>query len=298
MTKQTKATLAAMLGYSIFGFSFLFSKLALEMASPFILLAVRFVAAFLVMNILRLTGLVQVSLKGKPVGLLMMMGLVHPVIYFICETYGIAMTTAAFSGIMIGMAPVFGLIFGVLFLKERCSALQVVFTVCSVIGAAMTTTGGVGKVPAAGFFLLLGALICSSLLPILSRKIADHFSAFERTYVMFAFGSITFTAIALLQNAGDLTAITEPLSQGKFWISILYLAVASSVVAFLSINYSATHIPAGRTIVFSNCVPVISVLAGIFIMGDSFTAVQLLGIAVIVISVFGVSYPGKEAAKS
>jgi len=70
------------------------------------------------------------------------------------------------------------------------------------------------------------------------------------------------------------------------------------VVAFLSINYSATHIPAGRTIIFSNCVPVISVLAGIFIMGDSFTAVQLLGIAIIVISVFGVSHPGKEDVKS
>ena len=34
----------------------------------------------------------------------------------------------------------------------------------------------------------------------------------------------------------------------------------------------------------------ISVLAGIFILGDSFTPVQLLGIAVILLSVFGVSW--------
>lgn len=108
MSKQTKATLAAMLGYSILGFSFLFSKVALELASPFVLLATRFLTAFLVMNLLRLTGLVKVSLKGKPVHLLLLMGLVHPVIYFICESHGIAMTTAAFSGIMIGMGPVFG----------------------------------------------------------------------------------------------------------------------------------------------------------------------------------------------
>ena len=297
MTKQTKATLAAMLGYGIFGFSFLFSKIALELASPFVLLAFRFLTAFLVMNLLRLTGLVQVSLKGKPVHLLLVLGLVHPVIYFICETYGISLTTAAFSGIMIGMGPVFGLIFGVLFLKEKCTVLQAVCTVASVIGVALTTTGGLGNVPLTGFLLLLGAVVCSSLLPILSRKISTHFSAFERTYVMFSLGSITFTLIALVQNAGDLTAVTMPMMQGRFWISILYLAVASSVVAFLSINYAATYISAGKTIIFSNCVPVISVLAGIFIMGDSFTAVQLLGIAIIVISVFGVSATGKDKNK-
>lgn len=294
MTKQTKATLAALLGYGIFGFSFLFSKIALQIASPFVLLATRFVTAFAVMNLLRLTGKLKVNLKGKPVHLLLLMGLVHPVIYFICESHGISLTSAAFSGIMIGMGPVFGLIFGMLFLKERCTALQAVCTVTSVIGVALTTTGGFGNVPLAGFLLLLGAVTCSSLLPILSRKISTHFSPFERTYVMFALGSITFTVIALVQNAGDLTAITMPLMQGKFWISIAYLAVASSVVAFLSINYAATHIPASRTIIFANCVPVISVLAGIFIMDDNFTAVQLLGIAVIVISVFGVSLSGRK----
>lgn len=294
MTKQAKATLAALLGYGIFGFSFLFSKIALQIASPFVLLATRFVTAFAVMNLLRLTGKLKVSLKGKPVHLLLLMGLVHPVIYFICESHGISLTSAAFSGIMIGMGPVFGLIFGMLFLKERCTALQAVCTVTSVIGVALTTTGGLGNVPLAGFLLLLGAVTCSSLLPILSRKISTYFSPFERTYVMFALGSITFTVIALVQNASDLTAITMPLSQGRFWISIAYLAVASSVVAFLSINYAATHIPASRTIIFANCVPVISVLAGIFIMGDDFTAVQLLGIAVIVISVFGVSLSGRK----
>ena len=41
----------------------------------------------------------------------------------------------------------------------------------------------------------------------------------------------------------------------------------------------------------------ISVLAGIFIMGDSFAPIQILGIVIIVISVFGVSYTGKGQKK-
>jgi len=294
MTKQTKATLAALLGYSIFGFSFLFSKVALELVSPFVLLSVRFLTAFLVLNLLLCTGKMKISLRGKPVHLLLLMGMVHPVIYFICETYGISMTTAAFSGIMIGMGPVAGVVFGALFLKERCTVLQIVCTVLSVVGVALTTTGGLGNVPMAGFFLLLGALTASSLFPILSRKISGAFSPFERTYVMFGLGSIVFTAMALIQNRSNLPAVAVSLMQGRFWISIGYLAVASSVVAFLCINYAATHISAARTIIFSNFVTVISVLAGIFIMGDSFTAVQLIGIVIIVASVYGVSFAGKK----
>ena len=38
------------------------------------------------------------------------------------------------------------------------------------------------------------------------------------------------------------------------------------------------------------------VLSGIFIMGDTFTAAQIIGVVVILLSVFGVSLPGKKTA--
>ena len=118
MSPTTKATLAGLLGYSIFGFSFLFSKTALDLTTPFVLLSFRFLTAFLVLNLLLFTGLQKISLKGKPVGRLLLMGLIQPVIYFICETYGIALTTSSFAGVVIGLAPVMGLLFGTLFLKR------------------------------------------------------------------------------------------------------------------------------------------------------------------------------------
>ncbi len=287
--KQThKAILASLIGNSIFGFSFLFSKVALDLVTPFVLLSIRFLTAFLVLNLLRLTGKCTVSLKGKPVGLLLLLGLVQPVFYFICETYGIAMTSASFSGVMIGLAPVVGLVFGVLFLKEKCTLFQGVCTILSAIGVGMTTTGGFGA-SMTGFLMLLGAVCSAALFAILSRRIAAHFSPFERTYVMFGLGSTVFTLIALAQNGWSLTALTAPLARPTFIGAVLYLAVVSSVCAFLLINYSLSHIPAGRALIFSNFTTVISVLAGIFIMKDTFTAVQLLGMLIITASVFGVS---------
>jgi len=283
-----RAYLATLLGYSIFGFSFLFSKIALGLVSPFVLLSIRFLVAFGVLNLLWLTGKCSLSLKGKPVGMLLLLGFVQPVLYFIFESYGISQTSASFSGVMIGLAPVVGLVFGVVFLKEKCTAFQVVCTLLSVVGVGMTTTGGFGA-SVTGFLLLLGAVVSAALFAILSRGVANHFSAFERTYVMFALGSAIFTVIALVQNRGNMEAALAGLRQPAFWGALGYLAVISSVCAFLLINYGLSYIPAGRALIFSNFTTVISVLAGILIMKDTFTPVQLLGIVIITASVFGVS---------
>lgn len=175
MNQSVKATLAGLLGYSIFGFSFLFSKIALDLTTPFVLLSVRFLTAFLVLNLLLLTGKMTLSLKGKPVKLLLLLGLVQPVLYFICEAYGIAVTSASFSGVMIGLAPVVGLVFGILFLKEKCTIFQAVCTVLSVVGVAMTTTGGFGGASLSGFLLLMGAVVSAALFAIISRSAAAHF---------------------------------------------------------------------------------------------------------------------------
>ena len=54
------------LGYStIFGFSFLMTKEALEVLSPMELLAMRFVIAALLMSILAIAGIIQLNFKGS-----------------------------------------------------------------------------------------------------------------------------------------------------------------------------------------------------------------------------------------
>lgn len=295
MNNILKAMIAGLLGYSIFGFSFLFSKVALNLASPMVLLAARFAVAFLVMNLILVFTKTTVSLKGKPVKKLLAMGLIQPVIYFICEAYGIQMTSASFSGIVIGLVPVAGLLLGVLFLKERCTKFQIVCTVTSVVGVALTTTGGL-EFSLLGFILLLTSVLSTASFSVISRSVSEEFSPFERTYVMLGLGAVTFILIAFIQNWGNLESAAAPLMIPDFWISVLYLGVLSSVCAFLLINYALNYLSVGHTLIFSNFTTVISVLAGILILHDAFTTVQLVGIVVIILSVFGVSYQKKEKA--
>lgn len=69
---------AALAANTIFGFSFIFSKMALSAAHPLIILSVRFTVAFIVMSLLTLTGKFRLSLKGKPKKKLLIMALAQP----------------------------------------------------------------------------------------------------------------------------------------------------------------------------------------------------------------------------
>ena len=74
-----------------------------------------------------------------------------------------------------------------------------------------------------------------------------------------------------------------------FDVSIIYLAVVSSVLAFLLYNYSTSKISAVRSSSFSNIITVVSVLAGIMILKEDFSIWQVLLCIPIILGVWGVN---------
>lgn len=293
MNPQILATLAALLGYGIFGFSFLFSTVALEQTTPLTLLSLRFLVAFAALNLILWAKKIRFHFQGKPVKMLLLLGLVQPVIYFLCENYGISMTSTSFSGVIIGTIPVFGLLSGHIFLKEHISTRQCLCAGCSLLGVALTCVGGSLSFSPLGVVLLFGAAVSASLFNVISRSIAPHFTALERTYIMSALGCMVFTALALLENRRDLSALLLPLHSPSFWVAMLYLALVSSIGAFFLLNFANNYISASTVSLFTNFTTVISILAGVFIMGDRFSTPQLCGVALILVSTFVVSLPAK-----
>jgi drug/metabolite transporter (DMT)-like permease len=289
--KEELSLLFALTGFVIFGFSFIFTKQALSVSSLFVMLAIRFALAFLILNLLILSGKFKVNLKKGNIGLLLLLGIVQPIIYFICESYGVKLSTTSFVGTILALIPMVSLVFGVVLLKEKVTGLQLFCTLASVFGVVLTAMGQAsGTFSWLGFVLLLGAVFSASLFNIISRKISVDFSAFERTYVMFALGSVTFVVLALFQNRNDLFAkVIVPLTNSNFMIPVIFLAGLSSVGAFLMINYAMTYLDVARIAIFGNVATVISILVGVVILKESFGLYQLLGSIIIVASVYVVN---------
>lgn len=290
MTIKTKAMLAIILGSTIFGFSFLFSKVILDMTVPSVLLAVRFTLAFLVLNIVVLLGKgkIDFSLKGKPLKDILLLAIFQPVIYFFAESYGIAYTSSAFAGTIIAVVPIAGIICDILIMHVKVSRKQMICSVFSVIGVAITTLGVEGsKSSVLGIIMLFVAVMSAALFYVFSHKAGEYYNALERTYVMFAIGSVTFVSAALVQCAGHYdTLIIPAVTSMQFWGGMIYLSVFSSVLAFLALNYGSYHIPVSQASIFANLTTVISIVAGVVILHERFTVPQMVGAVVILASVY------------
>ncbi len=292
VTNTQKATLGALFSHIIYGFSFMFSKIALDVSNIFILLSMRFLVAFLVLNLLWVFGVIKLDFKGKRLFGLLAMGFFQPFLYFIFEQYGILYTSSAISGVVIALVPIATMGLSALFLREKPTIRQVTFGILSLIGIVIVSLadGSNGDFTLHGFLLLVGAVVCAGGFNILSRKLSGNFSPFERTYVMMALGFIGFTSIAVVNSgSGFFTDVITAFSNIGFTVAVIYLAVLSSVVAFACYNYSTTHLPVSKTTSFANIITVVSILAGIFILGESFTILQLLACVLIVVGVFGVN---------
>ena len=285
-----RGILAAFLCYFIWGFTFIFSRLALDTAIPSVVLAVRFTLAFIVMNLLWLTKAIKISFRGKKFMRLIPLGLLEPVIYFIFEQYGIIFTNSSFSGVMISLIPIVSLMLSAVFLHEKPSVGQIMFSILSIVGIIVLTlqdsTGG--AIRPIGVIFLLVAILSGSGFTIVSRSTADQFNYFERTYVMIGMGSVFFIGMALVQHSFDLSVFVLPFAYPKFTLSVLFLGLFASVCSYLLINYSVSIIPVAQAAVFANITTIVSVIAGVAFMHDNFTWLSAVCSAVIVIGVWGV----------
>ncbi|MEE1038574.1 MAG: DMT family transporter [Eubacterium sp.] len=298
MDIRKKALLAVFTGNVIFGFSLLASTIALSLTIPSVMLATRFTTAFLALNVVVLAGrfikkkdgspLVEFSLRDKPMKNLLLLAFFQPVVYFIAESYGIVYTSSSFSGVILAVIPVMGVVFDVIILHTKVSKRQVICALCSVVGVIITTLGATNmKSSFLGTILLFGAVTASALYYVYSKKAGEHFTPVERTYVMFGIGSVVFTAWALVQSKGHYQElIFDVICRGDYWMAIGYLAIFSSVTAFLLLTFGTDHVSVSEASIFANLITVISIIAGVVVLNESFGMVQVVGAVIIVISVY------------
>ncbi|MCL1892692.1 MAG: DMT family transporter [Holophagaceae bacterium] len=278
------APIFAGLGYStIFGFSFLATKSALENVNPFELLFLRFSFATLIFVVLVSCGAIKLSYHGKPLVQLLPVCLFQPVLYFTCETFGITECSTVAAGLMLGAVPVTVAFLAWFILDEKPTIMRMVSLLISLGGVgfiAITLQGGDNTV--FGLLLLFGAMASASLYNVFSRRSSKNFTPLETTFAMMISGTLVFGFLALIK--GEPAIIHRAVS---VFPSIVYLGGLSSVVAFLLVNFNLSRLKASQSSVFSNISTAVSVAAGVIIRGEFFGPLQATGAVLILLGVWG-----------
>lgn len=288
--KENIPDLAAVTGNTLWGFSFLLSKTALNYAPASVLLSIRFIIAFFLMNLMLLFKIERISLKGKNLLPLLLLAL-NEVVYFYCESYGIAYTNSMFTGVVLSLVPILAMGLSALFLKELPTLRQTLFSFFPVAGVIIITLAGSasGVIQSTGVLFVLSACILSAVYRVINRKASVNFSAFERTYFTICSSCIFFTANAVHQLGGNAMKLLHYAAIPGFIIPVLILSIFCSVTCNILVNYAAGKMSVGRLAAFSNLQTMWSMFAGVLFLREPFGLSSFIGSVLIIYGIWHVT---------
>lgn len=290
--------LSAIVSEILFGLSFIFTKNATRSISTFALLGWRFFIGFIAMTVLIICGVIKINLKGKPPKPLLLIVLCNPILYFAGETLGIRHTTATESGIIIAVIPIVALFFSAIFLKKKPNARQVTGILVTLAGVLVTVFAVhiSASLSPAGYIALLVAVLSYALYSVLVEKYAVYSNS-EITYLILVVGTCFFGGLALGEAGSKgnvVTLLTLPFTNSAFAISLIYLGLICSVLAFWLINVAITNIGVNSTMCFAGINTIVSIVAGTLFLNEPFTIYQGIGAGIILSGVFLANYRPKN----
>lgn len=287
---------AALTGCTIFGFTFVLTKHILNAGlSPYALLTWRLAIASLLLGALALAGVFKMNLAGKKPLRLLPVALCEPCVYFVCESYGIARTTASESGTIIALIPICVLILTRLIFKERHTKGQIAGVLLSVVGviAVVVAKNFAASLSVSGYCWLAGAVLLAAFYNIGVRRMSNDFTSAEMTFITNLIGLGFFVVLTCAEGLikGNFAAMwLLPLQQPRILIYILLLAAGASVGAFMLVIYAIGRIGPTRSSTFACISTVNSIIFGMILLGERMLPGQLIGAAMIIVGVWCANY--------
>lgn len=295
--------IALMVTCSIYGLSFMFIKQGVGIVEPTQLLSARFIVGLIIMSILSMLGLIKLDITKKKLKMFLPVALIQPAIYFICEANGINFTSSCMAGIIFSLTPIFVTLLAVIFLNESRTWFQWICVLTSVIGVIMivlSNSGGNSESHIFGVMLLLLAVVADGFYIIFAKKVTKEMTPLEICYMMQIGGAVSFNILgiskALIEGKSIFEFYLQSLNKTVL-LDILYLVVLSSLVASSLFTYALSKIDASRAVVFMNLIPIVSIVAGVFILDEKFTFLQFIGSVLILISIMVMNYSKAEIQK-
>lgn len=277
-------------GQVIWGFSYLFTRIAQRSASPDVVLSMRFVGASVIMTVLIWCGKGSFSLKGKNLRPLLGLALLEPPYYFF-ESYGVYYSNATFAGTVMAFSPVIGIAAAMLFLGERPKRRQKIFCLLPTAGVIIMTAVGssMGIVKPLGAAFLFASQVVAAAMKICNKKSSMEFSAFERSYAILVSNAVVFTVKSMIELRGNVRAYFEPLENPEYLFTLVMLCLLCSIAANLLVNYACGMMSITKISTFSTIATVCSAFGGVVFLHEPITWMTFLGSALIIVGIWQVT---------
>ena len=202
--------------------------------------------------------------------------------------WGLTLTTALNSGIIIATAPLFILLGAVIFLKEKITRRLIVGLIIGVIGIGIIIGQDVLKNGASlsplGDFIILLSLLAFVFYDILSKKLFKRYSPLTITFYSFLIGAISFFPASYFEFVNNSAWMTKLDSNMLF--GIIFGIFFSSFAAYSFWQWGLSKIDAAQAGFFYYLDPVSSTLGAVILLSEKITQPFVLGSILIFLGLF------------
>lgn len=218
----------------------------------------------------------------------LLLALCEPFIYSICETSGVQLVSGSMASIVVATIPLFVPFGMAAAYKEKIRGITLVGIALSLVGLSVMLLFGNGGTASnidanpAGLAWLAGAVAIAVVFTIVLVKLVDRYKPFTITAYQNLFGCIYFIPVMLMLDGGSLPLLSY---SGKMIVLLLLLGVFCSTVAYVFYNIGVARLGASAACIFTNVIPVFSLLAALLIGQEQFSWSKPIGILIVVTGV-------------
>ena len=282
-----KTLLAFAIIYFVWGSTFLAIRVGVREVPPFLLAALRFLVAGLV-----LYGWMLAQGERSPAARHWLSALLLAVLIFVLD-YGLLFwaeqrVASGIAAVMMATIPVFMTLSEIMFLRTQRLTLRLAVALLIGIGGVtvlMSRSLNLGGAPIDPFgaLALIVAAISWSAASTLTRKLSLPPSKLMSSGTQMLVGGVllTLTSAALGEFRNFHLSAISPTA----WLSLLYLIVAGSIIAFTAYVWLIHHESPTKVGTYAYVNPVVAVLLGYLFGGEPLNVRTILGTLFVLISV-------------
>ena len=296
-----KTLLAFAIVYFVWGSTYLAIRVGVRDVPPFLLAAMRFLVAGLVLYVWMIA-------RGErpPSGRQWMSASALAVLIFVLD-YGLVFwaeqrVPSGITAVMMATIPVFMALSEIIFLRtQRLTIRLATALLTGIAGVAVLMSPGLSLSgapidPVGAAALLVGA-ISWSVASAITRKLPLPASKVMSSAAQMLAGGAFLALIAA--SLGEFRNFHPSAVSRGAWFSLLYMIVAGSIVAFTAYVWLIHHESPTKVGTYAYVNPVVAVLLGYFLGGEGLGLRTVLGTAFVLISVLVITTtPAKQQAGS
>lgn len=287
----------ALFAVTVWGASFVATKVALRYASPATVVWIRFAMGVVILGLAVRWSNRFARPEGKEWGYFALLGFLGITFHQWLQSTGLVTAQATTTGWIIASTPIFMALLGVLILREGLSWYQVAGILVAAIGVLLVVSKGdvsaisAGQFGTPGDFLVLISAPNWAIFSALSRAGLKKFPSTLMMFYVMLFGWL-FTSVLFFAGPGWRQVPSIPWDG---WIALLFLGVFCSGVAYIFWYDALQVLPVAQTGAFLYLEPIVTVIVAAIVLQEAMLLATLLGGLTILFGVWLVNRPAPSA---